>query len=174
MQCRLYIVSDHFALLLTYVCELGQEISSNENDGKCLEASRFCGVDCMFLSVLPSIVQMFVSWDRKYAVMRMMGSVFRCKLYVSDCFALHVTDVCELGQEISGDGNCRPCPRGSYQESRDLPVCLPCPYGWTTSTEGAMSLQNCNVGQSAPSLNFQSCSRPILDESSVRFCGCST
>ena len=76
MQCRLYIVSDHFALLLTYVCELGQEISSNENDGKCLEASRFCGVDCMFLSVLPSIVQMFVSWDRKYAVMRMMEVSF--------------------------------------------------------------------------------------------------
>ena len=31
----------------------------------------------MFLITLPSIVQMFVSVDRKYAVMRMMGSVWR-------------------------------------------------------------------------------------------------
>ena len=159
MQRRLY-VSDHFTLHCTYVCELGQEISSNENDGKCLEASRFCDIDCKFLIVVPSIVQTFVSWDRKYAVlkyavMRMMRSVFWCKLHVSDCFALHVTDVCELGQEISSDGNCRPCPRGSYQESRDLPVCLPCPYGWTTPSVGAVSLQSCNVGQSTASLNFQ-------------------
>ncbi len=53
-----------------------------------------------------------------------------CRLYVSDCFALHltdvlhVTDVCELGQEINGDGNCQPYPRGLYPESRDLPVFL--------------------------------------------------
>ena len=81
MQRRLY-VSDHFTLHCTYVCELGQEISSNENDGKCLEASRFCDIDCKFLIVVPSIVQTFVSWDRKYAVLRMMGSAFWCKLHV--------------------------------------------------------------------------------------------
>ena len=73
---------------------------------------------------------------------------------ISDHCVLRVTDVCELGQEISGDGQCRPCPRGSYQESRNHPVCLPCPYGWTTPTAGAMSLQDCSVGQWTIALRF--------------------
>ena len=74
--CGVDYVSDHFAFHpSTDVWELGQEISSIENGGKCLEASRFCCVDCMFLIVLPSILQMSsmlqmcASWGRRSTVM---------------------------------------------------------------------------------------------------------
>ena len=67
--------SGHLHKNSTDVWELGQEISSTENGGKCLEASRFCCVDCMFLIVLPSILlmssmlQMCASWGRRSTVM---------------------------------------------------------------------------------------------------------
>ena len=67
--------SGHLHKNSTDVWELGQEISSTENGGKCLEASRFCCVDCMFLIVLPSILQMSsmlqmcASWGRRSTVM---------------------------------------------------------------------------------------------------------
>ena len=67
--------SGHLHKNSTDVWELEQEVSSTENGGKCLEASRFCCVDCMFLIVLPSILQMSsmlqmcASWGRRSTVM---------------------------------------------------------------------------------------------------------
>ncbi|WAQ96460.1 FBP1-like protein [Mya arenaria] len=48
-----------------------------------------------------------------------------------------------LGFELSLDGNCVPCSLGTYKSERSEVSCQPCPYGYTTLTTGASSVNKC-------------------------------
>lgn len=47
--------------------------------------------------------------------------------------SLHVVfaqDTCDQGTFRNGEGNCMPCPAGTYQRERNATSCKPCPRGW--------------------------------------------
>ncbi|KAL4240085.1 Coagulation factor 5/8 C-terminal domain [Mactra antiquata] len=50
-----------------------------------------------------------------------------------------------LGMEMSIDGNCIPCEKGTYKSNRLEVRCQPCSYGYTTVSTGAQSLDQCVV-----------------------------
>ncbi|XP_052765018.1 uncharacterized protein LOC128206514 isoform X2 [Mya arenaria] len=52
---------------------------------------------------------------------------------------------CQSGEQLSGPNNCTKCPIGTYRNSSESRVCVPCPTGFVTATIGAPSADYCTI-----------------------------
>ena len=81
-----------------------------------------------------------------YSHLGNMRSVFK-RIFVMFVFA----EACGGGEELQADGECRPCEEGTYRRGpEDGPSCVECPYGWTTNSTGATSVNDCTRGKRTP------------------------
>lgn len=60
------------------------------------------------------------------------------------------------------EGECEPCPRGTYRTQGVEPACQQCPAGRTTKQSGASSIEECSLPICVPgkdtSINIMSSS----------------
>ncbi|KAL3876990.1 hypothetical protein ACJMK2_034757 [Sinanodonta woodiana] len=52
---------------------------------------------------------------------------------------------CSQGNEINALGRCQPCPKGTYKDKMDVEQCQSCPSGFTTKSDGTISLESCSL-----------------------------
>lgn len=51
------------------------------------------------------------------------------------------------------EGECEPCPRGTYRTQGIEPACQQCPAGRTTKQSGASSIEECSLPICVPGKN---------------------
>lgn len=61
-------------------------------------------------------------------------------------------DECADGMHLGVDGECEPCPRGTYRTQGVEPACQQCPAGRTTKQSGASSVEDCSLPICLPGL----------------------
>jgi hypothetical protein len=71
-----------------------------------------------------------------------LGKTTRTKNAVSE---LECRDECSSGQQLSSEGICVPCPRGTFRTQGMHPACVSCPHDTTSQSTGAMSLDDCTL-----------------------------
>lgn len=85
---------------------------------------------------------------------------------------LECRDECSSGQELSSEGICVPCKRGTFRTQGIHPACVNCPLERTTQTTGATAIEDCTLPICRPgTLNFdrnhmkddQESSFPLID-----------
>ncbi|XP_022825719.1 sushi, von Willebrand factor type A, EGF and pentraxin domain-containing protein 1 isoform X1 [Spodoptera litura] len=59
--------------------------------------------------------------------------------------AAECRDDCPSGEQLSSDGGCEPCPRGTWRANGSGAACAPCPPGTTTPQSGASSADQCSL-----------------------------
>lgn len=71
-------------------------------------------------------------------------------------------DECADGMHLGVEGECEPCPRGTYRTQGVEPACQQCPAGRTTKQSGASSIEECSLPICVPgkdtSINIMSSS----------------
>ncbi|OXA46315.1 Signal peptide, CUB and EGF-like domain-containing protein 2 [Folsomia candida] len=58
---------------------------------------------------------------------------------------LECRDECSNGQQLSSEGVCVPCPRGTYRTQGIHPACVSCPHERTTQSTGATNVDDCTL-----------------------------
>lgn len=57
-----------------------------------------------------------------------------------------MVDGCPVGEELTVSGVCVKCSVGTYRPL-DTDACMKCPYGFTSTVNGASSVTDCSVGK---------------------------
>ncbi|KAI0220172.1 hypothetical protein LSAT2_028306, partial [Lamellibrachia satsuma] len=85
---------------------------------------------------------------------------------------------CTAGQNIEGK-TCQTCPRGTYQDKKWQPECLPCGHMMTTAREGATAEDECfstdscaNNGQNNCTATDNGGTCALVDDGPDYTCGC--
>jgi hypothetical protein len=71
-----------------------------------------------------------------------LGKTTRTTEAVSE---LECRDECPSGQQLSSEGICVPCPRGSFRTQGMHPACISCPHERTTQSTGANAVEDCTL-----------------------------
>lgn len=58
---------------------------------------------------------------------------------------LECRDECSSGQELSSEGICVPCKRGTFRTQGIHPACVSCPIERTTQSTGATAIEDCTL-----------------------------
>lgn len=67
---------------------------------------------------------------------------------------LECRDECSSGQELSSEGICVPCKRGTYRTQGIHPACVSCPIERTTQSTGATAIEDCTLPICRPGMVF--------------------
>ncbi|XP_075226178.1 sushi, von Willebrand factor type A, EGF and pentraxin domain-containing protein uif [Lycorma delicatula] len=59
-------------------------------------------------------------------------------------------DECSSGMQLALEGECEPCPRGTYRTQGLEAACQPCPTGRTTPKVGAATVEECSLPVCSP------------------------
>lgn len=59
-------------------------------------------------------------------------------------------DECGSGMQLALEGQCEPCPRGTYRTQGVEAACQPCPTGRTTPKLGAATVEECSLPVCTP------------------------
>lgn len=59
-------------------------------------------------------------------------------------------DECGSGMQLALEGQCEPCPRGTFRTQGVEAACQPCPTGRTTPKLGAATVEECSLPVCGP------------------------
>ena len=74
-------------------------------------------------------------------------------LYTADCYSIHfhfqlplfLVDLCTDGMELQAGMGCVKCARGTYRKVESEDKCVACADGYTTSNEGTVTKEDCDL-----------------------------
>lgn len=70
-----------------------------------------------------------------------LRSIFECANFIlQEC-----RDECSSGMQIGLEGQCEPCPRGTYRTQGVEAACQNCPNGRTTPKVGSATVEECSL-----------------------------
>lgn len=89
-------------------------------------------------------------YENDQSIERMSFPYIVCKLSKrwrlwKDVFSFGSPSFCFKGEQLSSDGGCEPCPRGTWRATGSGASCAPCPLGTTTPHPGAASPDQCSL-----------------------------
>ena len=82
-----------------------------------------------------------------------MSSAISLHFFVACLFTVSADECreeCSDGKQLAFDGNCEPCPVGTYRKKGIHLACVKCPNGFTTSRAGTVEGGECNVPICSP------------------------
>lgn len=62
-------------------------------------------------------------------------------------YLFNISDACPSGQELSVEGLCIHCPKGTYRKAEETKLCVACPVENTTLLTGSTSKEECNLSK---------------------------
>lgn len=71
------------------------------------------------------------------------------RIFVQEC-----RDECASGMQLALQGDCEPCPRGTFRTQGVESACQSCPVGRTTPKTGATTVEECSLPICSPG-NYQ-------------------